>query len=271
MNEAVLATASEPTRTAASGAEPIPFQNVLDAFDATPTETFTGAAPFPHISFDGLFDPADIAHIHNGLRELPDDYWEKNNDQGIEVKWRSKWTSEYSIPEPAREIVRFLNSGIFLRSLSRLTGIPKLIPDPYYTGGGFNLIETGGYLDVHADGNWHDAMGVHRRLNLLVYLNPNWQEEWGGALNFYDENAEEVVASVPPIGNRLAIFETHDYSFHGHPEPTRSPAGEGRTSIILYYYTSAERPAGHVSEARPHSALWRSKGWTDKRGNRSRG
>lgn len=249
----------------------LPFQDVLDALDSTPASTFTEAEPFPHIIIDDLFAPAQIDSIHQQLRALPDFYWEKSNDQGLEVKWRSKWTSEYCIPEPAREIVRFLNSGVFLQSLSRITGIPKLIPDPYYTGGGFNLIETGGYLDVHADGNWHDAMGLHRRLNLLVYLNRNWQEQWGGALNFYDADAEEVIASVTPLGNRLVVFETHDYSFHGHPEPTSSPEGEGRTSIILYYYTSTPRPVGQVLEARPHSALWRSKGWLDKRGNRSRG
>jgi 2OG-Fe(II) oxygenase superfamily len=248
----------------------VPFQRVIDAFDNAPPERFAHAMPFPHIVMDGLFDRAEIDEIHAILRRLPDNYWEKNNDQGIEVKWRSKWTSEYSIPHPAREIVRFLNSGIFLRALSRLTGIPNLIPDPYYTGGGFNLIERGGYLDVHADGNWHDAMAVHRRLNLLLYLNSNWREEWGGSLNFYDETAERVVASIPPIGNRLVVFETHDYSYHGHPEPTRSPDGEGRTSIILYYYTSAERPEHQTAEARPHSALWRSKGWVDKRGRKSR-
>lgn len=249
---------------------PIPFQNVLAALDSTSASTFTQAEPFPHIVIDDLFSSSQIDRIHQQLRAMPGSYWDKNNDQGVEVKWRSKWTSEYSIPEPAREIVRFLNCGIFLCSLSRLTGIPKLIPDPYYTGGGFNLIEAGGYLDVHADGNWHDAMGLHRRLNLLVYLNRNWQEQWGGALNFYDADAEEVVASVAPIGNRLVVFETHDYSFHGHPEPTVSPEGEGRTSIILYYYTSAPRPDDQVLEERPHSALWRSKGWLDKRGNRSR-
>jgi Rps23 Pro-64 3,4-dihydroxylase Tpa1-like proline 4-hydroxylase len=163
-----------------------------------------------------------------------------------------------------------LNSGIFLRALSGLTGIPHLIPDPYYTGGGFNLIERGGYLDVHADGNWHDNMQVHRRLNLLLYLNEGWQEEWGGALNFYDAQGEEVIASILPNGNRLVIFETHDYSYHGHPEPTQSPVGEGRSSIILYYYTSAPRPVHQVAEERPHSALWRSKGWVDKRGSKVR-
>lgn len=252
------------------GLDVIPFAKVLETMDATAPTKFTEAHPFPYIYFDGLFDPAMIDTIHRQFRDLPDDYWEKNNDQGIEVKWRSKWKSEYSIPEPAREIVRFLNSGIFLKSLSKLTGIPNLIPDPYYTGGGFNLIQRGGYLDVHADGNWHDAMRVHRRLNLLLYLNSGWKREWGGELNFYDANAENVEAAVEPYGNRMAIFETHDFSYHGHPEPLQCPEGEGRTSIILYYYTSAERPGHQVSEERPHSALWRSKGWTDKRGQKTR-
>jgi Rps23 Pro-64 3,4-dihydroxylase Tpa1-like proline 4-hydroxylase len=248
----------------------IPYKAVLDTFENIPTEQFTGAHPFPHIVLDGLFDGDTVKEIHKQFRELPSDYWQKNNDQGIEVKWRSNWSSEYDIPQPAREMVQFLNSGIFLRELSRLTGIPHLIPDPYYTGGGFNLIQRGGYLDVHADGNWHDAMEVHRRLNLILYLNSDWQEEWGGALNFYDADAKEVEASVFPVGNRLVVFETHDYSYHGHPEPVVCPEGEGRTSIILYYYTSAPRPGHQISEERPHSALWRSKGWTDKRGQKSR-
>ena len=250
--------------------ETIPFAKVLDTMAATPSTAFTEAHPFPYITYDGLFPQEMIETTHRQFRQLPDDYWEKNNDQGIEVKWRSKWRSEYSIPEPAREIVRFLNSGIFLKELSRLTGIPNLIPDPYYTGGGFNLIQRGGYLDVHADGNWHDAMRVHRRLNLLLYLNSEWDDAWGGALNFYDEKAEKVEASIFPHGNRMVVFETHDYSYHGHPEPVQCPDGVGRTSIILYYYTTAPRPDHQVAEERPHSALWRSKGWTDKRGQKTR-
>jgi Rps23 Pro-64 3,4-dihydroxylase Tpa1-like proline 4-hydroxylase len=125
-------------------------------------------------------------------------------------------------------------------------------------------------LDVHVDGNWHDAMQVHRRLNLILYLNPNWKKEWVGELNFYDDKAEEVVASVTPFGNRVMIFETTDFSYHGHPEPLQAPEGEARTSIILYYYTSAARPAQQTQVERPHSALWRSKGWVDKRGEKVR-
>jgi len=247
-----------------------PFEKVLSAVEDMPTAAFTEARPFPYITFDGLFDDALVRTIHDQYRKLPDDYWEKNSDQGIEVKWRSTWRSEYDIPQPAREVVQFLNSGVFLTALSRLTGIANLIPDPYYSGGGFNLIQRGGYLDVHADGNWHDKMRLHRRLNLILYLNKDWQTEWGGALEFYDSSAEKVEASVFPVGNRLVVFETHDYSYHGHPTPLQSPEGEDRTSIILYYYTSAPRPDAQISVAGPHSALWRSKGWVDKRGQKTR-
>jgi hypothetical protein len=248
---------------------PHPFSSALDVLRRTTPEQFSAAKPFSHIVLDNMFDQKLLADIHRLLHTLPDDYWEKNNDQGIEVKWRSKWVSEYSIPEPAREVVRFFNSGEFLRELSRIAGM-KLIADPYLTGGGFNVIKRGGHLDVHVDGNWHDTMAVHRRLNLILYLNPNWREDWGGALNLYDSSAEKVEATIIPRGNRTIIFETHDYSFHGHPEPLACPEDEARTSIILYYYTATPRPADQISVSGPHSALWRSKAWTDKRGQKTR-
>lgn len=246
------------------------FRALLTRLVDTPSADFAESLPFPYITVDGSFDPKTVEEIHGLFYSLPDSYWQKNNDHGIEVKWRSDWKSEYDIPEPAREIVRFFNSGPFLRALSSLTGISNLIPDPYYTGGGFNLIRNGGHLDVHVDGNWHDMMQVHRRLNLILYLNQGWRADWRGALNFYDQTAQHVVTSVQPIGNRLVIFETTDFSYHGHPEPVQCPEEEGRSSIILYYYTSSPRPTHQIAESKPHSALWRSKEWTDKKGNRSR-
>ena len=114
------------------------------------------------------------------------------------------------------------------------------------------------------------AMQVHRRLNLILYLNPGWREEWGGHLNFYDSNGANKEASILPLANRMVIFETHDFSYHGHPEPLACPEAEARTSIILYYYTVAARPGSQIAIEAPHSALWRSKGWVDKRGNKTR-
>ena len=96
----------------------------------------------------------------------------------IEVKMRSKWSSEFDIPEKIVDAIRIMNSAPFLESLSKALDIPKLIPDPYFTGGGLNVTVSGGLLDVHVDGNYHDATGLHRRVNAILYLNPGWQEGW---------------------------------------------------------------------------------------------
>jgi hypothetical protein len=246
------------------------FTGVISKIDQYPGGEFTAARPFPHAVFDKLFPDRVAREIHSLFARFPNDYWDKSNDEGIEVKWRSKWQSEFDIPEPARELVRFFNSGWFLRALTRLTGIPHLIADPYYTGGGFNFIRRGGHLDVHVDGNWHDHMRVHRRLNLILYLNPNWQEDWGGQLQLFDPDGITPRVKIIPRGNRMLIFETHDYSFHGHPDRLTCPEHEGRSSIILYYYTAAPRPEEQIVVASPHSALWRSRDWHDKRGNKTR-
>lgn len=239
-----------------------PFGFVLEALASKRPEIFAAAEPFPHIVVDGLFDPDLISVLHRTVIDLPSSEWEETNDPGVEVKLRSRWQSEYCIPEPAREVVRFFNSGPFLRTLSALTGIPHLIADPYYTGGGFNLLRRGGHLDVHVDGNWHHTMAVHRRLNVILFLNQDWRPEWGGGLGLYDAIGCSEVVSIGPAGNRLVIFETRDRTYHGQPEPILCPATEGRTSIILYYYTAA--PLSQSTEKAPHRAQWRSRGWKDK-------
>ena len=102
------------------------------------------------------------------MRDFPsikkEKFWEKSNIKSIEIKYRSNWNSEFDIPEYMACLVRILNSSIFLKALSKVFSIPKLMPDPYFTGGGLNVTEKGGLLDVHVDGNYHDASGLNRRL-----------------------------------------------------------------------------------------------------------
>lgn len=246
------------------------FRTLIEKLRGVSQGEFRNAEPFPHFVIDDAIAESTTIEIHELFSSQPPEKWEVSNDVGIEVKFRSNWLSEFDIPEPAREVVRFFNSGLFLRELAQATGIPNLISDPYYTGGGFNMIRSGGYLDVHVDGNWHDAMAVHRRLNLILYLNGSWDENWGGAFGLYDEAGDELIKKYAPVGNRLLCFETHDKSFHGHPEPIACPEDQYRSSIILYYYTSASRPSSQITVSEPHSALWRSKGWLDKRGNKTR-
>jgi Rps23 Pro-64 3,4-dihydroxylase Tpa1-like proline 4-hydroxylase len=166
--------------------------------------------------------------------------------------------------------VRILNSAMFLRAMSKVMGIAKVMPDPYFAGGGLNVTMRGGLLDVHVDGNYHDASGLNRRLNALVYLNPEWQESWGGEFGVYDENGENCLKKVAPLFNRLVVFDSHDKSFHGLPDPVNFPPGVPRRSILLYYYTKESRPGEQVVVESPHSALWKKRDLLDKRGNRER-
>jgi Rps23 Pro-64 3,4-dihydroxylase Tpa1-like proline 4-hydroxylase len=222
-------------------------------------EVFATNSPFPHVVVDNLFPPQLISDLVSEFPTPSDQSWDRSVVEGIQVKLRSNWTTEDDISPITAEVVNFFNSGSFMKSLSAITGVQKLISDPYFTGGGRNCILPGGVLDVHADGNWHDAMGVHRRLNAILYLNENWKEEWGGHFELWDRNLTGCVKAVSPLANRLLIFETHDFTYHGHPNPLACPEGENRKSLIFYNYTAEPRPSEQILRSEPHRALWRKK------------
>ena len=226
--------------------------------------------PFPHFFIDNFFSDAFLNNIISSFPEVDSPTWDISNDPDIEVKMRSRWESEFDIPENIVDAIRIMNSSYFLKALSSTLDIPKLMPDPYFSGGGLNATVSGGLLDVHVDGNYHDASGLNRRVNVILYLNPNWKEGWGGEFGLYDNKGEKLLKKIPPINNRLVVFDTNDFSFHGLPEPLNFPLGEVRRSIILYYYTKESRLKNDISIDKPHSALWKKRGWLDKRGNQTR-
>ena len=175
--------------------------------------------PYKHLVIDNFFD---LKLIDECLKNFPNKLnkkWEFTNDKDIEIKYRSRWTSEFDIPEGIIDVVRILNGADFLKSVSEIFKIKKLIPDPYFTGGGLNVTQKGGLLDVHVDGNYHDATGLKRRLNDLLFLNKNWNSSWGGEFGLYDSKGKKCIKKIEPIFNRLIVFDTHDTSWHGLPDP----------------------------------------------------
>lgn len=158
------------------------------------------------------------------------------------------------LPEPIELMLYRLNSPAVLRFLEVLTGISGLIPDPYFGGSGLHRIERGGFLIIHADFNWHPLLRLDRRLNMLVYLNRDWQESYGGNLELWDRSLLRCEASISPIFNRTVIFSTTDSSFHGHPHPLNCPPERSRQSLSLYYYSNG-RPESERSD--PHDTLFR--------------
>jgi 2-oxoglutarate-Fe(II)-dependent oxygenase superfamily protein len=128
--------------------------------------------------------------------------------------------------------------------LEQLTGIEGLIPDPYFWGGGLHQITRGGYLKVHADFNRYSKLRLDRRLNLLLYLNRDWKEEYGGHLELWNEQMTTCERKILPIFNRCVVFSTTDYSYHGHPDPLNCPEQQTRKSLALYYYTNGRLEEG---------------------------
>ncbi len=245
-------------------------KNVSKKIKSIRNTSYFNETPFQHFFIDEFFDELFANKLLNSFPDLDSPDWERSNDPEIEIKMRSQWKSEFDCPEGISDAIRIMNSAPFLKALSEALKIPKLIPDPYFTGGGLNVTVSGGLLDVHVDGNYHDASGLHRRVNAILYLNPGWQEGWGGEFGMYDEKGDKLLKKIAPLHNRFMVFDTNDYSFHGLPDPLNFPKGHARRSIILYYYTKEPRPQSKIQVDAPHSALWKKKGWTDKRGNKTR-
>ncbi len=155
-----------------------------------------------------------------------------------------------------RDVLYQFNSSAVINFLEELTGIDGLIPDPHFEGGGLHQIEPGGYLDVHVDFNFHHRLKLDRRLNLILYLNKNWKEEYNGHLELWNRDMTQCVQRVAPIFNRCVVFSTTDFSYHGHPDVLQSPPGVTRKSLALYYYSNG-RPDEERSDA--HSTIFRNR------------
>ncbi len=143
------------------------------------------------------------------------------------------------IPGEFQALIREMSDPSFLTFLEHVTGIPKIIPDPYLNGGGLHSSGPGGVLKPHSDFHNYERLGLYRRLNVLLYLNPNWTAADGGSLQLWaDADAATVARTVVPAFGTCVIFQTDFDSVHGFTDPVKGP--RYRNSIALYYYTAAE-------------------------------
>lgn len=224
----------------------------LDQLAAQYSEQYQSNDPFPHIVIDDFLPASVLEAVLHGFPDPERLKWIKHNNPDEK---KLAFNAVEKLPSVTRDTLYFLNSAVVLQFLERLTGIKDLLPDPYYLGGGLHQIVPGGHLEVHADFNKHRT-GLDRRLNLLIYLNQNWKEEYGGHLELWDTSMKGCVKKVLPVFNRCVVFSTTDFSYHGHPTPLTCPPGQTRKSMALYYYTLG-RPAEEVSGA--HSTLFQTR------------
>ncbi len=209
----------------------VPYEKLMDLAEKSADE-YLNAKPFAHGVFDNVFDPA----ILDGILE---EFDAPGSWREYDTKYEKKLEmhKDLNMGPLTRAFIHNLNSEPFIDFLEKLTGIKGIIPDPYLLGAGCHKIPRGGKLGVHVDFNKHKKMGLARRINVLVYLNKDWKEEYGGHFELWDEKKSGCQKKVLPIFNRMAIFSTTETSFHGHPEPLNCPEDRYRKSVALYYYT----------------------------------
>ncbi|WP_425405320.1 2OG-Fe(II) oxygenase [Hwanghaeella sp.] len=211
--------------------------------------SYQSKLPFPYGCFDNFLPEEILDRVLEDLQIMPEP--ERSFDRSQE-RYKSSYIPE-RLPAYTRSVLYALNSRPFILFLERLTGINGLIPDPYFMGGGIHVVENGGHLDIHADFNHHKPMNLERRLNVLIYLNKDWKEEYGGAFEIWSKDMSHKVEGFAPIFNRMCCFNTGSDTFHGNPDPVNHPKGTPRRSIALYYYTATwdDSRKAHTTQFKP--------------------
>lgn len=213
------------------------------------------ATPFPHFCVDNFLKPE---FAHEVVQCYPD--LKKAQEMGkafnaVNEKGKVQVTDSKLFAPPVKKLEELLASQPFLDMMSYVMDIPNLVADPELHGGGMHQTGPRGHLDVHVDFNYIEKRKLHRRLNILIYLNEGWQPGWGGEIELWDQDVQNRVAAFSPIFNRCVVFETNEISFHGVTAVT-CPPDTVRRSFAAYYYTH-EAPKHWNGVA--HSTIFRAR------------
>jgi hypothetical protein len=212
---------------------------------------YESARPFPHIVLENLFPDEVLEQIVADFPGPGDPAWARFDN--AQERKLGNYQRLFDTSSSIQSFLSAMNSPEMLSFLEKLTGIDGLIPDPYFGGGALHQIVRGGFLKIHADFNWHPKLKLDRRLNVLVYLNQGWKEEYGGGLELWDRQMSTAEKTILPAFNRTVVFSTTDFSYHGHPRPLSCPSNMTRKSISLYYYSNG-RPDAEKSS--PHDTVF---------------
>lgn len=211
--------------------------------------TFLETEPHPILVLDD-FLPIETARIlQKECETIPIEHWTEFTRRGSYMKECKNLDHS---PE-AVKLVNQLNSGQFLKWLENVTGIQGLLPDPHLTGAGYSRSFNGDSLKTHTDFNWNEELRLHRKLTLIVYLSEQWQEEYGGHIEFYDDTNQHLVKKIFTQFNRCVIWQYHKTGFHGYPNPIQCPDHLSRNTLRLFYYVSNSE---YLEDDPPHRSLY---------------
>ena len=203
---------------------------------------WNNAKPFHRIVFDNFFTEEAAEKILTAYPEVEQGHWENKTYINQKNKFVKTTFDDNATLQQAFDEV---NSDKLLKIVEKITGIKNILGDGELFGGGLHQSINGAFLDVHLDFNLHPKTKQHRRMNIIIYMNKNWKEDYGGFLELWDMDKKEQIGNINPAFNRCVIFETNKVSFHGHPKPIKTPKGISRKSLAAYFYTN-DRPEEEI-------------------------
>lgn len=218
-------------------------------------EAYRAAKPFPHVVIDDFLAPDFARRVAQCFFSSDDARKYGEGFRNLHERGKVHITDPALFPAPVTELANELSSTAFIEDLSVITGIDDLVWDPTFSGGGMHQTSRAGWLDVHVDFNYNEALKLYRRLNILIYFNETWDKSWGGELELWDREVRRCLQRVQPTFNRCVIFTTSETSFHG-VTAVECPEGQQRLSLAAYYYTRSKPPdyPGHN-----HSTIFRAR------------
>mgnify|MGYP000070597726 FL=1 len=222
------------------------FDNKISSDRETFRTSYQSKKPFKYLIIENALKDSVAQEIHDEYPKITDGEWDGTTYLDQKNKFQKTVFEKNSLMQ---NVFDELNSEPFLAWLNFITGIEEpLIADPALSGGGLHQSMNGAFLNVHVDFNIHPKTKLHRRLNVLIYMNKDWKDEYEGHLELWEigDEYKNLLEKIPPIFNRLVLFETNEISFHGHPKPLNIPVDVSRKSLATYYYTKT-RPASEIA------------------------
>lgn len=211
--------------------------------------------------FDDFLDKETTHKLYQECLSAPEGGWTLFSRAGSRME---EFNDLINSPIAHRTTYSLFHSGEFLYELEQLTGHIGLMPDPHLVGAGFSIIRNGSHLGCHYDFNWNDRLRVHRTLTSLLYISPDWKEEYGGHIEYWDNNIDtnsdsKLIKAVAPMFNRFVVNENIKEGPYHRVREIKSPEDKPRCAIRFFYYLSDSE---YKEDDPPHKSIYKSNEYT---------
>jgi Rps23 Pro-64 3,4-dihydroxylase Tpa1-like proline 4-hydroxylase len=206
---------------------------------------FINAKPFNYVIIDNFWKEDVAKELATEFPNYESPIWTAHYQNAIEDKKACNHWDKF--PAATYRAFTYLNSQKFLNIVESIVGVSDIKTDIGLHGGGWHCHHKGGKLNIHLDYSIHPKLKLERHFNLIIYMTPDWNAQWGGGLEFWnsDETGKPSTCAntIENKFNRAVIFDTTQNSWHGLPDDLTCPDGVNRQSLAIYYLTDPSKNA----------------------------